>query len=106
MTCKEICLCHKGFGRYSIGHKRSQIFDLFMQWDGIFCPCCGSILRIGPRNIKNKAKLRKQKRYENLKNKKRIMLSIQSTTDDQFQVHADNIICNWFLNIVNTIIIN
>ena len=51
-------------------------------------------------------KIKKAKRYENLKNKKRIMLSIQSTTDDQFQVHADNIICNWFLNIVNTIIIN
>ena len=55
MTYKEICLCHKGSGRYSTGHKRCQICDLFMQWNGIFCPCCGSRLGIGPRNIKNNA---------------------------------------------------
>jgi hypothetical protein len=50
--------------------------DLFIKWDGLFCPCCGSRLRIGPRNIKNKAKLRKQKAIEEPKNKKNIMLSI------------------------------
>jgi hypothetical protein len=37
---------------------------LFMQWDGVFCPCCGSRLRIGPRNIEDKANLRKQRRYK------------------------------------------
>jgi hypothetical protein len=61
MTCKGICIRHKASGRYIYGNKRCQICDLFVQWDGIFCPCCGRRLRIGPRSFKFKAKLRKQK---------------------------------------------
>jgi hypothetical protein len=60
MTCKGICISHKASGRYATGHKRCQICDLFVQWDGVFCPCCGSRLRVGPRNTTNKAKLRKK----------------------------------------------
>jgi uncharacterized Zn finger protein (UPF0148 family) len=67
MTCKGICTDHKGSGRYATGHKRCQICDLFMQWDGVFCPCCGSRLRIGPRNIEDKAKLRKQRKIQESK---------------------------------------
>ncbi|HYY50897.1 MAG TPA: hypothetical protein VE643_08490 [Nitrososphaeraceae archaeon] len=79
MTCKGICIRHKGSGRYFYGHKRCQICNLFVKWDGVFCPCCGSRLRIGPRNTTNKAKLRKQKKIqEEAKNKKNIILSIQS----------------------------
>ncbi|MFL6461412.1 MAG: hypothetical protein ACJ71J_10810 [Nitrososphaeraceae archaeon] len=69
MPCKGICIHHKASGRYANGHKRCQICDLFIKWHGVFCPCCGSRLRIGPRNIEDKAKLRKQK----AKNKKSIM---------------------------------
>ena len=64
MTCKGICICHKASGRYATGHKRCQTCDLFIKWDGVFCPCCGSRLRIGPRNTTNKAKLRKQKEIQ------------------------------------------
>jgi uncharacterized Zn finger protein (UPF0148 family) len=51
---------------------------LFIKWDGLFCPCCGYRLRIGPRNMKFKAKLRiKQKReIQEINNKKNIVLSV------------------------------
>jgi uncharacterized Zn finger protein (UPF0148 family) len=76
MPCKGICIHHKASGRYANGHKRCQTCDLFVEWDEVFCPCCGSRLRIGPRNIKDKAKLRiKQKKMQESKNKKSIMLT-------------------------------
>ena len=67
MVCKGICIRHKaykpvGSGRYAIGQKRCQIYEIFIKWDGTFCPCCGYRLRNGPRLFKHKAKLRmKQK---------------------------------------------
>ena len=78
MPCKGICIHHKASGRYANGHKRCQTCDLFVEWDGVFCPCCGSRLRIGPRNIKDKAKLRikqKEMQMQESKNKKNIMLT-------------------------------
>jgi hypothetical protein len=64
MVCKGICIRHKalkptGAGRYSTGQKRCQICDIFMDWDSLFCPCCGYRLRTKPRNLKYKTKLRK-----------------------------------------------
>jgi hypothetical protein len=69
MTCKGICLRHKaqkpvGSGRYALGQKRCQICELFIKWDGLWCPCCGYRLRTKPRNLKYKAKLRSRKRIE------------------------------------------
>jgi hypothetical protein len=63
MVCKGICVRHKaskptGAGRYSTGQKRCQICDIFIGWNGLFCPCCGYRLRTKPRNLKYKAKLR------------------------------------------------
>ena len=63
MTCKGICLRHKaqkpvGSGRYASGQKRCQICEIFIKWDGLWCPCCGYRLRTKPRNLKYKAKLR------------------------------------------------
>src|ERR1051325_6303315 len=55
MACKGICIHYKASSRYATGRKRCQTCDLFMQWDGVFCPCCGSRLGIGPRNIEDKA---------------------------------------------------
>ena len=78
MTCKGICIHQKASGRYVTGHKRCQICDLFVQWEGIFCPCCGRRLRIGPRNFKFKAKLRKQKKMQGAKIK-RILFFIHTT---------------------------
>ncbi|PWU80745.1 MAG: hypothetical protein DLM72_10635 [Candidatus Nitrosopolaris wilkensis] len=66
MTCKGICVRHKaqkpvGSGRYANGQKRCQICEIFMKWDGLWCPCCGYRLRTRPRNLKYKAKLRTRK---------------------------------------------
>jgi hypothetical protein len=69
MTCKGICIRHKaqkpvGSGRYSMGQKRCQICEIFIKWDGLWCPCCGYRLRTKPRNLKYKAKLRARNRVE------------------------------------------
>jgi len=63
MTCKGICIRHKaqkpsGSGRYASGQKRCQICEIFINWDGLWCPCCGYRLRTKPRNLKYKAQLR------------------------------------------------
>jgi hypothetical protein len=63
MACKGICIRHKaqkpiGLGRYANGQKRCQICGLFLEWSGLWCPCCGYRLRGKPRNLKYKIKLR------------------------------------------------
>jgi hypothetical protein len=63
MTCKGICVRYKAASNhYANGQKRCQVCDLFIKWNGLFCPCCGYRLRTGPRNFKFKAKLREQER--------------------------------------------
>ena len=63
MICKGICIYHKAKkesirGYYVSGQKRCQICEIFIKWDGLWCPCCGSKLRTGPRNMKYKIKMR------------------------------------------------
>jgi len=46
MTCNGRCIRYKAMkplraGRYSTGQKRCQICELFIKWDGLWCPCCG-----------------------------------------------------------------
>jgi len=69
MTCKGICVRHKamkpvGTGRYSTGQKRCQVCEIFLKWDGFWCPCCGYRLRTRPRNMKFKAEMRARKNIE------------------------------------------
>ena len=69
MVCKGICVRHKamkpiGTGRYSMGQKRCQVCEIFLEWDGLWCPCCGYRLRTRPRNSKFKAELRAKKNIE------------------------------------------
>ena len=72
MTCKGICLRHRApkprlSGRYVSGQKRCQVCEIFIKWDGLFCPCCGYRLRTKPRNSTYKEKFairtRQQARY-------------------------------------------
>jgi len=63
MTCKGICVRYKALkpidvGRYASGQKRCQICEIFINWDGKWCPCCGYRLRQKPRNLKYKEKLK------------------------------------------------
>ena len=59
MSCKGICIHHKSFSlpsrfRYINGQKRCQICQVFIKWQGFWCPCCGFRLRGKPRNTKDK----------------------------------------------------
>jgi hypothetical protein len=65
MVCKGICECLKAgkpsdptTGRYLSGQKRCQTCMLFLRWDALNCPCCGSRLRTRPRNSLNRRTLR------------------------------------------------
>ena len=63
MTSKGICQRHKALiprngGRYLIGQKRCQVCQVFINWNGDFCPCCGYRLRTKPRNRIFKLKFR------------------------------------------------
>ena len=62
MTCKGVCDRYKakrvaGMGRYASGQKRCQICEIFIDWDGRWCPCCKYRLRAKPRNLVYKEKL-------------------------------------------------
>ena len=66
MVCKGICSGHKANRpsngqRYLIGQKRCQVCQIFINWEGVFCPCCGYKLRVTPRNRKFKQILRNLK---------------------------------------------
>jgi hypothetical protein len=62
--CKGMCLRHKATrpntgNRYLEGQKRCQVCQIFIiNWQGLFCPCCGGRLRNKPRNSKFKLALR------------------------------------------------
>lgn len=63
MCCKGTCdryLAKKPSvgGRYENGQKRCQVCEVFIQWEGLWCPCCNYKLRGKPRNRVFKAKLR------------------------------------------------
>ena len=72
MVCKGICVRHKAIkpgatGRYSTGQKRCQMCEIFIKWDGLWCPCCGYRLRTRPRNSKFKAELRARNEIDKAK---------------------------------------
>jgi hypothetical protein len=78
MPCYGICIRHKGSRGYATGNKRCNRCDLFIKWEGLWCPCCGYKLRTRPRHSKFKAKLRmKQKQKSQNKNSGNIILQVQ-----------------------------
>ena len=65
MTCKNICENYRatkpvGTGRYASGQRRCQVCQIFIKWEGLWCPCCGYRLRTKPRKLAYKIKLREQ----------------------------------------------
>jgi hypothetical protein len=44
-------------GRYEKGQKRCQVCEIFIDWQGIRCPCCHATLRTRPRPKKYREKL-------------------------------------------------
>jgi rRNA maturation endonuclease Nob1 len=57
MACKGLCSRYKAKWavrefRYASGQKRCNRCEIYLQWDGLWCPCCGISLRIRPRTSK------------------------------------------------------
>jgi len=74
-TCSRICVKYKALkpvniGRYTSGQKRCNSCNIFIFWDGIWCPCCHDRLRLTPRSSKYKQK------YQKVKSKKQGILFI------------------------------
>jgi DNA-directed RNA polymerase subunit RPC12/RpoP len=72
--CRGLCLSTYKFDRqggnsqlYLQGAKRCQQCDgRYIKWDGIFCPCCGTRLRLKPRKSKLKEKVLVEKQIMRL----------------------------------------
>jgi len=76
MTCKGICVRHAAhrlkdpqrnvstFYGHS-GHKRCTTCSMYINWDGLYCPCCSYQLRAEPRYRKRHEK-KKEKRVPRL----------------------------------------
>jgi hypothetical protein len=47
-------------GRYAAGQKRCNYCEVFVNWDGLSCPCCNRQLRCLPRSRKGKEKYLEQ----------------------------------------------
>ena len=61
MVCKKFCTQFSvkkttSGSRYAAGQKRCQICEIFIEWEGTWCPCCGYMLRTHPRNNKSRKK--------------------------------------------------
>jgi hypothetical protein len=59
MVCKGVCHRYKAkwttqTQRYENGQKRCNVCEIFVNWEGIFCPCCKMLLRTRPRSVKGK----------------------------------------------------
>jgi len=57
--CRDECKKFKalkptGIGRYASGQKRCNYCMMFLDYDGISCPCCNRKLRCLPRSRKGK----------------------------------------------------
>ena len=50
-------------GRYEQGQKRCHQCEIYMEWSGLWCPCCGYLLRTKPRDSKLKRRLSLMKKY-------------------------------------------
>jgi len=65
MSCNGVCHRYKalkpfGLSRYLAGQKRCNHCDVYITWEGLFCPCCNLRLRLAPRSGKYKKKYLKE----------------------------------------------
>jgi uncharacterized Zn finger protein (UPF0148 family) len=78
MVCRNICerLYSKiqvGEPSYFVGKKYCRRCEIYLYYDGVFCPCCGMQLRTTPTNKKGKERLLKQRKKveEEIKTKRK-----------------------------------
>lgn len=53
-TCSKRCTEFKTLKRYWNGGKRCSTCEIFIEYEGVWCPCCGIKLRTRTRNSKRK----------------------------------------------------
>jgi len=53
-----------GIGRYAVGQQRCQTCEIFINFNGDRCPCCNTLLRGKPRQLKYKEKLKNEPNKE------------------------------------------
>jgi len=63
LPCTGVCVRHRstkpnGLGRYESGQKHCTACEIFINWNGIRCPCCKSTLRTRPRKLRDKNRLK------------------------------------------------
>ena len=68
LTCNGVCeskyggkIREGGNGStkmYQGGYKRCKTCECWLKWEGMFCPCCGVMLRSQPYSMKAKRRLR------------------------------------------------
>jgi hypothetical protein len=73
MVCKGICSRHRAIKpksgqRYTLGQKHCNVCQIFINWQGVWCPCCGYRLRNKPRNGKFKDMMMMSNNNTNIKN--------------------------------------
>ena len=65
LVCKGRCkiMPHKKTVRHAVakGYKRCSKCAVSIQWEGLYCPCCGQRLKISPRNNKSRQVYRETK---------------------------------------------
>ncbi len=63
-SCKGICCRYRAKrvkeGRYLSGQKRCNRCTIFINWGGVWCPCCGVKLRLKPRHTIYKEKMKEK----------------------------------------------
>ena len=52
-------------GRYEQGQKRCPECEIFMEWEGLWCPCCGRLLRTKARATRPKRRLALMRKARN-----------------------------------------
>ena len=65
LTCKGQCHLKYNTKKYIRGdkgsYKRCTLCELYLKWDGIYCPCCGVRLKHSPSNNKSRQRYRDNK---------------------------------------------
>jgi hypothetical protein len=61
---------------YLRGQKRCQVCQVFIHWQGSYCPCCGYKLRVNPRNSKFKLTLRRRSKNNIQHNNKKSITNL------------------------------
>ena len=86
-SCRGKCSPHRvRTNMYENGQKRCNTCEVFLQWDGVRCPCCSRMLRTKSRYAK-----RAMKRCDTCKMEKRITLFYRdrSTCRRCARIHKD-----------------